>query len=225
MRAVARRQAESLEFSTGGRPARSATGRSLVRRHRTSDAAVSARVLISHRDACALPAIPASDRHPDRAFPAAAACASGTCRRFTRMRVQVDDRPRIESTSTSSTARSAGRLGILALPSFQTRQRGLLDPESSPPPPAASSRAALRRRLGARRRHPRRFALHLAKVRRPRRVAEPRGLVFGRQLQQRFERTRRGVHALRADRRAAAKRFGIVSMVKSAGSQSGTSCQ
>src|ERR1700736_662945 len=31
--------------------------------------------------------------------------ASGTWRRFTRMRVQVDDLPRMESTSTSSTAR------------------------------------------------------------------------------------------------------------------------
>src|SRR5204863_1086 len=37
--------------------------------------------------------------------------ASGTCRRFTRIRVQVEERPRIESTSTSSIARCAAARG------------------------------------------------------------------------------------------------------------------
>src|ERR1700736_4199577 len=39
--------------------------------------------------------------------------ASGTWRRFTRMRVQVDDLPLMESTSTSSTARSPAASGYL----------------------------------------------------------------------------------------------------------------
>ena len=47
----------------------------------------------------------ASDRRPDRVSPARGRNSSGTWRRFTRIRVQVDDLPRIESTSTSSTAR------------------------------------------------------------------------------------------------------------------------
>ena len=40
-------------------------------------------------------------------------CSSGTWRRFTRMRVHVDDRPRMESTSTSSTARQFAISGCL----------------------------------------------------------------------------------------------------------------
>src|SRR5262245_8640974 len=39
--------------------------------------------------------------------------ASGTFRRFTRMRVQVDDRPRMESTSTSSMAKYFATAGCL----------------------------------------------------------------------------------------------------------------
>src|SRR5439155_26965401 len=39
--------------------------------------------------------------------------ASGTWRRFTRMRVQVDDRPRMESTSTSFLARNLATSGYL----------------------------------------------------------------------------------------------------------------
>src|SRR5580658_1103081 len=39
--------------------------------------------------------------------------ASGTCRRFTRIRVQVDDRPRIASTNTSSTARNPAASAFL----------------------------------------------------------------------------------------------------------------
>src|SRR5207249_8633796 len=39
--------------------------------------------------------------------------ASGTCRRFTRIRVQVDDLPRMESTRTSSTASNLAAWGWL----------------------------------------------------------------------------------------------------------------
>ena len=56
----------------------------------------------------------ASDRSPDRAVSSGGRSSSGTWRRLTRMRVQVDERPRIESTSTSSTARSSRRSGCSA---------------------------------------------------------------------------------------------------------------
>ena len=56
-------------------------------------------------------AIRASDRHPGSGVSCGGRISSGTWRRFTRMRVQVDDRPRIESTSTSSTARSSAASG------------------------------------------------------------------------------------------------------------------
>ncbi len=49
--------------------------------------------------------------------------------------------------------------------------------------------------LGPRRRHPRSLAFHLAKVRRPGRISQSRGLILGRQLQQRFQRTRGEIHA------------------------------
>ena len=51
---------------------------------------------------------------------------SGTLRRFTRMRVHVDERPRIESTSTSSTASSFAHFRILRLPPLEPRERRLL---------------------------------------------------------------------------------------------------
>ena len=82
------------------------------------------------RRLCAF-AIRGWDRHPDRAFPADGRNSSGTCRRLTRIRVQVDERPRIESTSTSSTARSCCRFGYFALPSFESGQGRILLWESS----------------------------------------------------------------------------------------------
>ena len=61
--------------------------------------------------ASTLRATPESDRRRGRASPAAGRSASGTFFRFTRIRVQVDERPRIESTSTSSTASRAATSG------------------------------------------------------------------------------------------------------------------
>ena len=124
-------------------------------------------------------------------------CSSGTWRRLTRMRVHVDDVPRMESTSTSSTARRRGHLRVFALPSLQPSQRILFagrirDHDQRHLRPR---RSLLRGRLGSRRRYSRRLAFHLAKVRRPWRIAQSRRLIFGRELQQRFERTRRGIHA------------------------------
>ena len=52
--------------------------------------------------------------------------SSGTCRKFTRMRVHVEDRPRIESTSTSSTARSLAASPCLLFHRSRPCQRGAL---------------------------------------------------------------------------------------------------
>ena len=116
------------------------------------------------------------------------------------MRVHVDDLPRMESTSTSSTARSVADFGMFPLPPFQTREgrffvRRVRDHQKRRPRPWLLRGGFLRRGAGARRRHARRFALHLAKVWRPGRVAETCRLVFRRELEQLFERTWRGVHA------------------------------
>ena len=67
--------------------------------------------------------------------PCAGRRASGTLRRFTRMRVQVDDRPRMESTRTSSTPRSPAISGCrsfhLAKPSIADSLLGELAITSS----------------------------------------------------------------------------------------------
>ena len=64
-----------------------------------------------------------------------------------------------------------------------------------------------------------------AVVRRPRRVAEARRLVARGEREQRLERARRRRRCRRAGSPIAAKRAGIVSTVKSAGSHAGTSSQ
>ena len=56
--------------------------------------------------------------------PCAGRRASGTLRKFTRMRVQVDDRPRMESTRTSSMARS---FAISGWPSFHLSKPSIAD--------------------------------------------------------------------------------------------------
>ena len=144
------------------------------------------------------------------------------------MRVQVDERPRIESTSTSSTREVRGGLGVARLPALEAGERGVLARASS----RSTSERHLRARrllrgraLRARRRDARRLALHLAEVRRPGRVAEPRRLVARGELEQRLERARGARPCRRADRRRSAKRAGTCATVKSAGSQSGTSSQ
>ncbi len=121
--------------------------------------------------------------------------SSGTWRRFTRMRVQVDDRPRMESTNTSSTARSSAASGCLffhlSRPASAASRFGEFATTTSGIFVRAGFVAAV---LRARRRHPRSFAFHLAKMRRPRRIAQSIGLVSGRQLEQFFERSRGGIH-------------------------------
>src|SRR5215831_16293841 len=87
-----------------------------------------------------------------------------------------------------------GRLGIFALPPLQTPKRSLLvwrvrDDHKRHPRPRL-----LRRGPGPRRGHAWGFALHLAKVGGPGRVAEAGGLITCRELEQLFERTRRGIH-------------------------------
>src|SRR5712692_6373036 len=86
-------------------------------------------------------------------------------------------------------------LGMFALPSLQTRKRGLL---------AWRVRNDDQRHLGsrlvcdgpgARRCNPARFVLRLAKVRRPGRVTEARGVVSCRKFEQLFERTGGSVDA------------------------------
>ena len=138
--------------------------------------------------------------------------SSGTLRRFTRMRVHVDERPRMESTSTSSTASCAAASGWRAFQRSSPAsaasllgrvrdgdERHLLH---AAPAARASARRRARCALRARRRDARRLARHLAEVRRPRRVAEPRRLVARRELEQRLERARRARRWPRGGRRA-----------------------
>jgi hypothetical protein len=102
----------------------------------------------------------------------------------------------MESTSTSSSARNRGRLGVLALPFFEAGQRGFLSGEFATTTSGIFVARLLRGGLGARGRHPRRFALHLAKVRRPGRVAQTRGFVSAPQAPAAFRANRRRlVHA------------------------------
>ena len=136
--------------------------------------------------------------------------ASGTCRRFTRILVRYD-LPRMESTSTSSTARNSAAWAYLLF--------HLPDPPARRPCRAVRHRhEALRpRRLapaswrwtGTRRGHPR--PPHLAKVRRPGRSPRP-AASSGPRLDN-FSRNPRGIHPA-ADR--SPKRFGMVRTVKSA---------
>ena len=74
----------------------------------------------------AAPATRASGRRPGRASPAAGAAPRARCAGSRGSRVQVDDRPRIESTSTSSTRELRRRLGMARLPALEARERGVL---------------------------------------------------------------------------------------------------
>ena len=97
-----------------------------------------------------------------------------------------------------------GRLGMLGSSSVPGPPARLLCRANSRPRSAASSsRGAFFARggLGARRRHARRFAFHLAKVRRPGRVAQSRGFVLRREFQQLLERPGARRPCRRADRR------------------------
>ena len=69
----------------------------------------------------------------DPASPAAGAALPGTCRRFTRTRVHVDERPRIESTSTSSIARCAAASGCRAFQRSRPAERRRPCPANWPP--------------------------------------------------------------------------------------------
>src|SRR5215471_5148889 len=92
-------------------------------------------------------------------------CASGTWRRFTRIRVHVDDRPRIESTSTSSAARcsdapacfffqrskparAASRSGELATVISGIFARGLLEAERAREGATRGSSPSILRKCG-----------------------------------------------------------------------------
>ena len=140
----------------------------------------------------------------------------GDVARFTRTRVQVVNRPRIASTSTSSGASRPPPPGG-ALPALEPRERvlgrGPRDRDERPAVAPASGRRLAARGLTRAARRPSRSAA--ARARRPARRALPRG-----ELEQRLERARRRVDpAPRSPSRA--KRAGIVRSVKSAGSQCG----
>ena len=184
--------------------------------------------------------------------------SSGTWRRLTRMRVQVEERPRMESTRMSSTARCAAAAGCLlssvrgrlrrrvclelAMVSrgFEVRRRACDRGEFAASGRSEASsclRAWLRKRcapkpspiwpenfLALRGCDSRRFSLGAAKVRRPGGIAEALGFILGGEFQELFKRT--GAASMSAcGSPIVAKRWGTVKMVKSAGSQSGTSRQ
>ena len=156
---------------------------------------------------------------------ARARCASGTWRRLTRMRVQVDERPRIESTSTSSTARCAAASGCFAFQRSRPGERRVLvrrvgDDDERHLLARRLRRPALLARATARRAAPRPPSSRSAAARARRRAPTPRRAPRARGAPR---ATRRRRPCPRADRRCAAKRAGIVSTVKSAGSQSATS--
>ena len=141
-------------------------------------------------------AIRASDRHRGRAFPAAGAAlrahgagSRGCASRWTTGRASSRPARRRRRGGSPTSAcllfhRSRPASAALLSGEFATTMSGIL----------VRGVFARLARLGARRRDARRFALHLAKVRRPGRVAETRGFVLGRELEQFFERARRGVH-------------------------------
>ena len=88
-----------------------------------------------------------------------------------------------------------GRLGMPRLPALEPRERRLLARRVRDHDQRHLRARPLAAPLRARRRDARRLALHLAEVRRPRRVAEARRLVARRELEQRLERAGGGVHA------------------------------
>ena len=171
----------------------------------------------------------ASGRRRDRASPAAGGAPPGTWRRLTRMRVQVDERPRIESTSTSSTARCAAACGCFAFQrSRPASAASLLGRVGDDDERHLRPRRRLRARsspLRARGRDARRLAVRLAKVRRPGRVAEARRPRRAPRARGASRANRAAVHlGVRVAERARSA-AGTVRTVKSAGSQSATSSQ
>ena len=141
------------------------------------------------------------------------------------MRVQVDERPRIESTSTSSTASCAGGLGMPRLPALEARERGLLVGEFATTSSGIFARggffgAARFARDGATRGASpsilRKCGGHGAS---PRPAASSRAASSSSASSEPGGGVHAGVRI--ADRRRSAA--GTVSTVKSAGSQSGTS--
>ena len=153
--------------------------------------------------------------------------ASGTFRKFTRMRVHVDDLPRIESTSTSSTARYPGRLGMLALPSLQTRQSGRLCPANSPPPSSGIFfRGCLERALrDLEREGATRFPSASVLRKCGGQGASPRPAASSSSASSSSFSSEPAAASISAcGSPSSTKRFGTVSTVNSAGSLSGTSC-
>ncbi len=145
-----------------------------------------------------------SDRRPGRAFPVAAGALPGRCRRLTRMRVQVDERPRMESTSTSSTARCAAASGCFAFQRSRPGSAASLSGELATMMSgifSAAFAAALARDGATRGASP----SILRKCGGQGASPSPCRLVARRELEQLFERARRLVHAsVRiADRREA----------------------
>ena len=151
-------------------------------------------------------------------------CASGTCRRFTRMRVHVDERPRIESTSTSSSARSAAASGCRAFQRARpVERRGLVGGVGDHDQRhlharlcgARAFRAGRAARpcalLRARRRHARRFRLPLGEVRWPRRVGESLALRPAPRARGASRASPRRVRSSACGSPRLAKRAGIVS--------------
>ena len=153
-----------------------------------------AEIFASGRCNPAAAATRASDRRPGPASPAAGGSSSGTWRRLTRMRVHVDERPRIESTSTSSTARCAAASGCLAFHRSRPASAASLSGELATTTSGIFARGVFAALLRARRRDARRLPIHLAEVRRPGRIAETRRLVARRELEQPLERPGRLVH-------------------------------
>ena len=160
------------------------------------------------------------DRRPGRAFPAAAGSLSGTLRRFTRMRVHVDERPRMESTSTSSTARCPAASGCLAFQRSSPASAASLSGEFATTMSGIFVRGARRLRLAA----PSRATARRASLRPPSSgsaaaTARRRDPPPHREPRARAAppATRRASSIRRSDRRSSAKRAGTVSTVKSAG--------
>src|SRR5262245_32551317 len=83
---------------------------------------------------------------------------------------------------------------MLTLPSFEAGERCIFVGRMSDDDQRHLRPRFLRGGLGARWRNARGFALHLGKVRWPRRIAETCGLVFCSELEQWFKRSWGGIH-------------------------------
>ena len=181
-----------------------------------------------------------SGRRPGRASPAAGARSRARGAGSRGSRVQVDERPRIESTSTSSTARCPAASGWLAFQrsspasaaSLFGRVRDDDERHLRPRRPLRLLVAALSSWPVAARAHPARAEARRAALPRP---SSGSAAATARRRAPRPRRARRARGASRAipavssipacGSPIAAKRAGIVSTVKSAGSHAGTSSQ